>query len=202
MRRLGISTSTPRKLFSRAWRTRIFSWLSAGCWLINQAYAENSRQTRAHLVKLAIMTGHGGGSNYERIHDSHARAEKAMSNEPRKLVKLGSLTVLFGCLALAGCGSTTAGSASEEPSSPTQSASLESSSPQASAPEASTSPTAAASSSAAGESEQTETIGGQELGKLPSNAIEYADALVVAWGNGNEAQMQQLATAQVITSLT
>ena len=81
-------------------------------------------------------------------------------------------------------------------------ASLESSSPQASAPEASTSPTAAASSSAAGESEQTETIGGQELGKLPSNAIEYADALVVAWGNGNEAQMQQLATAQVITSLT
>lgn len=125
-----------------------------------------------------------------------------MSNEPRKLVKLGSLTVLFGCLALAGCGSTTAGSASEEPSSTTQSASLESSSPQASAPETSTSPTAAASSSAAGESEQTETIGGQELGNLPSNAIEYADALVVAWGNGNEAQMQQLATAQVITSLT
>jgi len=129
-----------------------------------------------------------------------------MSNEPRKLLKFGSLTVLFGCLALAGCGSTTAGSASEEPStqtaSPTQSASPESSSPQASAPESSASPTAAASSSAAGESEQTETIGGQELGKLPSNATEYADALVVAWGNGNQAQMEQLATVQVIASLT
>lgn len=126
-----------------------------------------------------------------------------MPDAPRKLLKLSSAAALAGCLALAGCGSTSGGAPSEASTdlgaSPTQSASAT-----ASPTESSSEPTepAASSTSADEESEQTETIGGQELGKLPSNATEYADALVVAWGNGNEAQMKQLATAQVVASLT
>ncbi|MFJ2316132.1 hypothetical protein ACIOTN_05410 [Glutamicibacter sp. NPDC087661] len=112
-----------------------------------------------------------------------------MPDAPRKLLKLSSVAALAGCLALAGCGSTAGGTASQEPSSPEAS------------PTQSASPTAS-SPGDAGESEQSGTVGGQELGKLPSSATEYADALVVAWGNGSEAQMQQLATDQVVALLT
>ncbi|MEG1445569.1 hypothetical protein [Glutamicibacter sp.] len=112
-----------------------------------------------------------------------------MPDAPRKLLKLSSVAALAGCLALAGCGSTAGGTASQEPSTPEAS------------PTQSASPTAS-SPGDAGESEQSGTVGGQELGKLPSSATEYADALVVAWGNGNEAQMKQLATDQVVALLT
>lgn len=36
---------------------------------------------------------------------------------------------------------------------------------------------------------------------LPTNALDYADALVVAWGNGNTDQMDVLATSEVIDAL-
>lgn len=112
-----------------------------------------------------------------------------MPDAPKKLLKLSSMAALAGCLVLAGCGSTAGGTASQEPSTP-EATPTQSASPTASSP------------GDAGESEQSGTVGGQELGKLPSSATEYADALVVAWGNGNEAQMKQLATDQVVALLT
>ena len=40
--------------------------------------------------------------------------------------------------------------------------------------------------------------GGGEAGELPTVPVEYADALVVAWGAGDHATMEQLGTAEVV----
>lgn len=83
----------------------------------------------------------------------------------------------------------------EEPTTPPSTATDEPTSESPEPTDESTAPTSDPSPTEGASDGATDTI------TLPTNALDYADALVVAWGNGNMDQMAIMATPEVIDVL-
>jgi len=62
-------------------------------------------------------------------------------------------------------------------------------------------PTSSPSKSSPSSSE-TDTSDPDEPAAIPDDPVDYADALIIAWGNGDEDQMRQFANDEVVDTLT
>lgn len=124
-----------------------------------------------------------------------------MSHRTCTLITALTLTAL-----LSACGGD-----ADEPEVLAQETSSASSAPEDEAPEETESPadTGGETAEETGADETTEEppadetggddeTGGGEAGELPTVPVEYADALVVAWGAGDHATMEQFGTAEVV----
>lgn len=114
----------------------------------------------------------------------------------RKFTAIPAAAALAGTLALAGCGS------SEEPAAPTATQTVTASPTQA----ASTTPTddeaAQESATASSTPQESKEDADDKDAALPTNAADYADALIRAWGVGDQDQMDDFAADSVVAALT
>src|SRR5690625_7907259 len=113
-------------------------------------------------------------------------------------------TISFTVLLLAGCGSQNDEATSSPQPSDTNQSDDNAPEPTPTAPgdpEDGETPTPSRSTSSRSPSE-TDTSDPDEPAATPDDPVDYADALIIAWGNGDEDQMRQFANDEVIDALT
>ncbi|MPV51138.1 MULTISPECIES: hypothetical protein [unclassified Pseudactinotalea] len=101
---------------------------------------------------------------------------------------------------LSGCESGDDGGSPTPPASPPASVTPSEPGPNESAPTGSQSDTASPTSTPTPTPTRSET-GGTDA-PIPTDAADYADALIVAWGSGDHDRMVELATPEVVEELT
>jgi len=113
----------------------------------------------------------------------------------RRALAAGALATIL-VAPLSGCQSGDDDASPGPPASPSVSASP--SEPETTEPAPTTSPSGTASPTSTPTPSET---GGTDT-PSPTNAVEYADALVIAWGAGEQERLAELATPEVIETLT
>lgn len=116
-----------------------------------------------------------------------------MSIHRSTFLTMSGAALVAGLLALSGCGSTADGNSPSTPAQSTTELPSTAPGPTNSAP-VSTAASSSAPAGTTGESVPAQTDDpASTIPPIPSNALDYADALVVAWGIGDRERMAQLA---------